>query len=378
MKKLLSIFLILLLHMALPLTAGADQYNDGINIEDIEGMDELRETMPEQARDYLSDNSISAEDSSGLMSLSPNKLISDIFTMAKDRITLPIRLLASLIGVVILCSLLESMQDTVPKSSLSNTFGIVGVVASSTILTVQIGDCIFQATQTLHDGSDFMLLYVPIFSSILAVGGNITSATVYNTILFGAAQMISQMTSTIFVPMIGSFLALSIVGSIMPELNLISLANAIKGITMWGLGIIMTIFVGLLTVQSFVGTATDTLALKATKFAISAFVPVVGGALSEALNTVQGSMGILKASIGGFGIIAGAMTMLPTIIYVVMIKGAIAVAGIVSDIFGTTKLSSLFKSCSATLSIIIALLVSTTLLLIISTTIMLMTGQTAT
>ena len=378
MKKILSMFIILTLHIILPLTVNAQVHNDGMDIESIEGMDELGEAIPDEARNYLNENSISAEDSAGLMSLSPGKLLHDLFAMAKDRITLPIKLLASLIGVVILCSLLESMQDTVPKSSLSDTFGIVGVIASSTILTVQIGDCISQATQTLHDGSNFMLLYVPIFSSVLAVGGNITSATVYNTIVFGAAQIISQMTSTVFVPMIGSFLALSIVGSIMPELNLISLANAIKSITMWGLGIIMTIFVGLLTVQSFVGTATDTLALKATKFAISAFVPVVGGALSEALNTVQGSMGILKASIGGFGIVAGAMTMLPTIIYVVMIKGSISLAGIVSDIFGTAKLSSLFKSCSATLSIIIALLVSTTLMLIISTTIMLMTGQTAT
>ena len=139
----------------------------------------------------------------------------------------------------------------------------------------------------------------------------------------------------------------------------------------------MTIFVGLLTVQSFVGTATDTLALKATKFAISALFQS-SGSIVRGAQYRAGSMGILKASIGGFGIIAGAMTMLPTIIYVIMIKGAISLAGIVSDIFGTTKLSSLFKSSSATLSIIIALLVSTTLMLIISTTIMLMTGQTAT
>lgn len=378
MKKLIPLLIIFLLYTAPPFVVSANQGADRMEIHNIEGMDELSEAVPEQARDYLSENDISADDSSGLMSLSPAKLLGDVLSMAKSKAISPIKLLASLIGVVILCSLLESMQDTVHKSSLSHTFGVIGVIASSTILTVQIGDCIFQATQTLHDGSDFMLLYVPIFSSILAVGGNITTATVYNGIVFSAAQIISQMTSTVFVPMIGSFLALSIVGSIMPELNLISLANAIKNITMWGLGIIMTIFVGLLTVQSFVGTATDTLALKATKFAISAFVPVVGGALSEALNTVQGSMGILKASIGGFGIIAGAMTMLPTIIYVVMIKGSISIAGIVSDIFGTTKLSSLFKSCSATLSIIIALLVSTTLMLIISTTIMLMTGQAAT
>ena len=60
------------------------------------------------------------------------------------------------------------------------------------------------------------------------------------------------------------------------------IAKAVK----WILGFCMTLFTGLLTVHSLVTASADSAASRAVKFAVSSFVPVVGGALGEALRTV--------------------------------------------------------------------------------------------
>ena len=64
----------------------------------------------------------------------------------------------------------------------------------------------------------------------------------------------------------------------------------------------MTIFTGLLSIQSVVGSSADTLTSKTAKYVISNCVPVVGGAVSDAYSTVKGSLSLLKNGIGGVGI----------------------------------------------------------------------------
>ena len=48
----------------------------------------------------------------------------------------------------------------------------------------------------------------------------------------------------------------------------------------------MTIFVGILTVQGVAGTVADAVGLRTAKYMTSAFVPVVGKVLSDAVETV--------------------------------------------------------------------------------------------
>ena len=68
----------------------------------------------------------------------------------------------------------------------------------------------------------------------------------------------------------------------------------------WVLSIVMTIFVSLLTIQNLIGVAADNAGTKAVKFAVSNFIPVVGGALSDAYTTVQSCVKVLKSGVGAF------------------------------------------------------------------------------
>lgn len=168
---------------------------------------------------------------------------------------------------------------------------------------------------------------------------------------------------------------MSIIESINPALSLSGITEGIKKCIQWILGLVMTFFVGLITVQSIIGVSADTVGIRTAKFMVSNFIPVIGSAISDAYTTVKGSIGLLRSGVGTFGIVILMLTILPPIITIIAFKISLSIGGFISDLMGVKKVSSLLKNTSSVLSISISLLVCFALMLIIATTVMMLVSM---
>ncbi len=65
----------------------------------------------------------------------------------------------------------------------------------------------------------------------------------------------------------------------------------------------LTIFVGLLSLEGTLSSSVDGLTAKTAKAAVSNFIPVVGKVLGDSIDTVLGCASILKNAIGIIGVI---------------------------------------------------------------------------
>ena len=77
-------------------------------------------------------------------------------------------------------------------------------------------------------------------------------------------------------PVSMSILGISLAGSVCGELKLETLAQAVKKTVIWILGLIMTVFVALLAMQSFITVPSDNVGIKAARFTVSNGVPFIG------------------------------------------------------------------------------------------------------
>ena len=136
------------------------------------------------------------------------------------------------------------------------------------------------------------------------------------------------------------------------------------------LTLLLTVFVGLLSVQGTVAAAADTVTTKTLKFAVSSFVPVVGGALGEAMNTVQGGLGLIRSAVGGFGILAAAAAFLPELLSILMMQLALSAAGAAADVLGVKEAGGLMKSASSVLSLLAGMLMVFGMLFVVSLSLM--------
>ena len=341
-----------------------------VSAEEGFGGEEIMEALPDGVKEYMDKQEVSAEDGS-VASLTAEDVFEEIWRYLCEGIQSPLKMLAGLVGIIFLCALVGALRDSAGNSSLTETFRVVGVLAGAGLLCNYMGEIVEAARSGM---AAFLLSYVPAFAGVMAVNGQTGAAASYNSLVIVASEMFSQATSLFLFPAVSSILGISVAASINPDLNISGIAEGVKKLVTWALGLMMAVFTGLLSVQSFVAASSDSLSLRAAKFTVSNSVPVIGGAVSDALSTVGGSLSLIKNSMGGFGVIAAAGIILPALITVSCFRFALMAAGAAGRLFGTDRLCVLLKSGESVLDMIIAMLVCFGLLIIISTAMMLALG----
>lgn len=356
MPRTISIITALLLWLIIGCTASAE-YSDsmadyGQAAEFDYGKEELEAAVPEEAAELLENSGITP-DNGGVLSLSFTEVLSFLWDMIKEQAVKPLKLLVALCGVVLLCALANSVSDS-GESSLKGVFSVVGVLAGAGITVSSISEVLSETMTMLSGAATFMLAFIPIFTAVTAVLGHAVSASAVNAATLAATQLFSQLAVNFLTPLCGAILGLSVTGAVHPQLNLSKLGDMIKKFVVWGLTLIMTVFMSILSAQTFVANSSDNALIRTAKFVVSSGVPIVGGTISDAVNSVQGSLELLKSSVGTYGIVAAVLIILPTLITVGCYKLAMMCANAASEIFGLKELSALFKSCDSVMAIILA------------------------
>ena len=118
----------------------------------------------------------------------------------------------------------------------------------------------------VYDGSNFMMFYVPVFAGVIGAGGSLTSASVYNIGVLLVAEVAVQIATKFLLPLMGLMFAMSIIETINPGISLNGITNAVKKTIQWILGLVMTLFVAMITIQSIVGTSADSVGVRTAKF----------------------------------------------------------------------------------------------------------------
>ncbi|MGN1105939.1 MAG: stage III sporulation protein AE, partial [Huintestinicola sp.] len=153
-----------------------------------------------------------------------------------------------------------------------------------------------------------------------------------------------------------------------------SVTGLMKKITTLFLGFGMTVFTGLLSIQSIVGASADTLGVKAAKFVVSNFVPVVGSAVADAYSTMRSGLGLLRGAAGAFGIIALCVTLLPPVLETLCLYLAMTAGEAAAEMFGVKELGTFFKGAASVLSLTAAVLACFGVMFVISTVILMAAG----
>ncbi len=338
------------------------------------GREQLEHAVPPEAAALLEGEGVTP-DNGGVASLSFEGVLQWLVQLLSDSMGGPLRLLAALSGVVLLCGLSSGVSDGSDK--LSGVFTTVGVLAGSGMTVAAVSRILGETLDLLSAAAVFITTFIPIFAGVLSVMGRTATASAINSVTLAATQLFSQLAVNFLAPLCGAVMGLSITGAIHPQLRLGQLGELVKKVVVWTLSLIMTVFMSILSLQTFVTGSADNLLIRTAKFAVSSGVPIIGGTISDAVGTVHGSLSIIRSSVGTYGMLAAAAIILPTLINVVCYRLSLACAQALSDIFGVAELSALLKSCGAVMAIIQAVIVCFLLLNTIAAVILLAIGGSA-
>ena len=273
-----------------------------------------------------------------------------------------------MLGAILLCAVIGGMKETVGGQSA--VFGTVGVLACASAVVSPLVSCLGRVTEAAESADVFVTAFVPVYAGVLATSGQWASAATFQTVLLIASKGMSYVLTAWIVPLLVTAFALGLVGSVTDgRLQLHRIGEFLQKNTAWVLGALMTLFIGFLSLQNLTAAATDTLTNRMIKFSVASFIPVVGGSLSEAVGTVKGCLGLLKGTVGAFGVLADALIVLPPLLECVWWQLWLGAAQMAADLFGISSVSGILKVGGNLMKTLIAVLACMALLMILSITV---------
>lgn len=338
-------------------------YNEVLQEFDLSAFEE---ELDEDSYNLLSELGLEDFDYNTIINFSISDFLSQIKGIINDSAKTPLESCAIILVIILLSSLFQSFKQTVGDTQMTSAVSTVSAVIVAIILITKMKLTISSACTAISVCSDFVFAFIPAFCIIVATSGNTVAAFSTNTLLLSLAQALNFISNSVFLPLSNCFLAIGICSGIRDELNLRSFIANMKKYLITGISVCATVFVSVLSIKTAVASSADAIGLRSVRFAINSVVPVIGGAISEGLLSIQAYSSLIKSSVGIVGIIAVALVFLPSILNVSFWRLFLSLCGVISDIFSDRSVSSVLKAFTDALMIMNVILILSMVTTIIS------------
>ncbi|MCH5185353.1 MAG: stage III sporulation protein AE [Oscillospiraceae bacterium] len=267
-------------------------------------------------------------------------------------------------------SVLSVMQSAVKNRQTADTAFFACFTLMSGIVVRVITLAMDYARDVIEQMTVFITKLSPLMAGLMVASGKISSASVFRPVLSAAVYVISILCEKCIVPLICFGAVLSIVNNLGGKTQISNFTALIKSTTRWILTGILTIFTGLTAIYGFTAPGLDVLSAKTVKFAVGSLVPVVGGLLSDAVDTVVGSSVIMKNAVGTAGVIAIAGMCIVPVIKIAAIVFMLRLSAATTEPLSDKRISGLLSDGADVINIILGMVITVSVMFIINISIM--------
>ncbi len=291
MRKLM-IALLTLLVLTVPATAADLTTAQG----ELFGVDELEKGLSGDAASLLEDYDpmVQADFGTGAA-----EIFSEAVRQSGSAVKTSAATLLRVLAVLTLCQLAESFGQTRASkaTAMAAALGITACCAADLHTMVGLGKT------TMEDITNFSGLLLPVMAAAATATGAAVSAGAMYTVAAFFSNLLIRVCRYLLIPLVYAYVGLAMAGDALEEDRLTKLRELLGWVIKTGLKAVMYLFTGFLAATGILSGSADAAALKAAKLTLSSVVPVVGGIISDAAETVLSGAGLLRSAVGTFGML---------------------------------------------------------------------------
>lgn len=287
-----------------------------------------------------------------------------------------IKSLACILAIIIIHSILKSISESLENDSVSKLIYYVQYIAIITIIMGNFSDIINLVKETTTNLIGFMNTLIPVLISLMVYTGSITTTSILEPIILFMINFIGNLIQDILIPVILIITSISIISKISDRVQINKISKFLKSSTVWLLGTILTIFVGVVSLEGTLSSAVDGITAKTAKAIVSSAVPVVGKILGDVVDSVLGCGVILKNAVGFVGVIIIIGICILPILKLTVLTFSYKLVASVSEVIADDKIVKLLDEIADIFKILLAILVSIMFMVIIGTTLLIKMSNT--
>jgi len=208
------------------------------------------------------------------------------------------QLLGAILVLAVLSAVLASIQSAFEEQTVSQVAYAVIFLVLMLLAVGSFTEAIGYARHAIQSMTDFMLTTVPVVVTLLAASGAPASAAFFQPLLLFFVHFVSNTVFLVVFPLIFFAALLDLTSALSPRYQLTRLAGLLRTVGVGILGLALSAFVGIASIEGLGKGIADGVALRTAKFAVSTFVPVVGKAFADAATTVASASLLVKDAVG--------------------------------------------------------------------------------
>ncbi len=213
------------------------------------------------------------------------------------------KLLSTIIVLTVFSMILRTLQTAFEQNQVSRIAYAISFMVIIILAVDSFSVAVDSAQEAISRMIHFMLALVPLVLTLLASMGNLGSVGMFHPMIVLMIHVIGTMIHTVVFPLLFFSAILGIVSCLSDKYKVNRLAGLLQKISVGMLGTLLTIFLGIISVQGATAAVTDGVTIRTAKYVTGNFVPVVGRLFSDAADTVVGASLLVKNAVGMAGVV---------------------------------------------------------------------------
>lgn len=287
-----------------------------------------------------------------------------------------VKSLACILAIIIIHSILKSISESLENDNISKLIYYVQYIAIITVIMSNFSDIITLVKDTTTNLIGFMNTLIPVLISLMLYTGSITTTSILEPIILFMINFIGNLIQNILMPIILIITSISIISKISDRVQIDKISKFLKSSTIWFLGIVLTIFVGVVSLEGTLASSVDGITAKTAKAIVSSAVPIVGKILGDVVDSVLGCGLILKNAVGFVGVIVIIGICIMPILKLTVLTFSYKLVASISEVIADSKIVKLLDEIGDIFKILLAILVTVTFMVIIGTTLLVKMSNT--
>lgn len=302
---------------------------------------------------------------------------SSIFSAILSLFFIDIRSLLPLIFTILAIGLLSSILNSF-KSDSNDTSDMVYFVCYGVVvilILISFKDILSSISTVISNISSVMQIVFPILITLLVSIGSMSSISIYNPLVAVLTTAVDFVFEKLLYPIFILIFIFTVLGNLTNSIRLDKLNKFFMSTFKWVIGIVLTLFTGFLSIQGISAGRFDSISIKATKFALKSYIPLIGSFVADGMDFIVLGSILVKNTIGLVAIFILFIMIISPIIKMVVYKLLLQLTSGVLEVSGADKMSTFIQDISKVLLLPIVILIGISFMFIITVALIMCTAN---
>ena len=244
--------------------------------QDTFGISDFVKETDKYTNDFFDDINVSDVLNSAINGKVDNSnILKKILNLFGKEIVSSLKTIIAVLTIVLIHSIIKVVAENLETSNISKIIYYVQYILIVTIIMSNFSDLILSITNTIQNLVGFMNTLVPLLITLMIYTGSIATSSLLEPIILFIIEFISNIIVNLILPGVSIITAIIIVSKLSDKVQINKLAKFLKSSIVWFLGIVLTVFVGVISLEGTLASSVDGITAKTAKAAVSSMIPVV-------------------------------------------------------------------------------------------------------